>query len=172
MIEERYTGSYGAYKVLRFSLGEVDFAIKLSNVNEIINMTEIRKIPRSPAFIDGVIHLRGNIIIIVDLRKLFRIVPGSQKKPKIIIYSMKKKQVGFIVDDVSRIVQKNSEDILPPPPIIIKGPTAGCIFGIFEDLDKNVLLLELEKSFSALEEQSINEVLKQELTYLIDEINE
>ncbi len=172
MIEDKFTSSFGAFKVLLFTLGEIDFAIKLSNVNEIINMTEIRNIPRSPSFIDGVIHLRDNIIIIVDLRKLFQIIPSAAKKPKIIVYSLKKRQIGFLVDDVSSIIQKSAEDILPPPPVIIKGPTANSIMGIIEESDKNVLLLDLEKSFSALEEQSINEVLKQELTFLIDEINE
>ncbi len=171
-MDKEITGVGQSFKALLFALGNIDFAIQLSKVTEIIRMTEIRKVPRVPIFVEGVIHLRGRIIIIVNLRKLFMIKGKPSKNSKIIIFSIDEKQIGFIVDDVSKIVQKNSKDILPPPPVVIKGPVPDCIFGVIDESDKNILLLDLTRSFSALEEIGLNQALERELSFLVDQIND
>lgn len=152
-------------------MGNTDFAVKLSDVTEIIRMVEIRKIPRVPAYIEGVLHLRGEIIIVVNLKKLLLIVGKSIKQPKIIIFSLGDKKIGFIVDDVSKIVQKRENEILPPPPVILTGPAPDCITGVFEENEKNVLMLDLARSMSSLEEEGLNKVLERELSFLIEQIN-
>ena len=73
MNENTHFGTYHTFKVLYFSLGENDFAIRLSKVDEILRMTTIRKIPRVPDFIEGIIDLRGSIVVVIDLRNLFLI---------------------------------------------------------------------------------------------------
>ena len=82
------------------------------------------------------------------------------------------KKIGFVVDSVSRILEKNPGNILPPPPVILKGLAPECLFGIFEEKNNNVLFLDLNKSFSSIEEEGLNQVLQQELSLLIDYINE
>lgn len=161
-----------SHKVLLFSIGEINFAIRLSDVSEIIKLSEVRKIPRVPGFIEGVLHLRGEIIIVISLRKLLLVKGSSQKKAKIIVFSMQGRKVGFIVDDVTRIVQKSENDILPPPPVILSGPAPDCITGVIEEKDRNILIIDLKKSLSALEEEGLNQVLERELSFLIDQINE
>ncbi len=153
-------------------MGKTDFAIKLSDVIEIIRMMEIRKIPRVPAYIEGVLHLRGEIVIAVNLKKLLLIAGKTNKQPKIIIFSMGDKKIGFIVDDVSKIIQKRDKEILPPPPVILNGPAPDCITGVFEEKEKNVLMLDLSRSLSAWEEEGLNKVLERELSFLIEQINE
>lgn len=161
-----------SFKILHFVMGETNFGVKLSEVTEIIKMMEVRKIPRVPAFIEGVLHLRGEIVIIINLKKLL-LIAGKQNKPsKIIIFSIYGKKIGFIVDDVSKIIQKRNNDILPPPPVILKGPVTDCITGVFEENMKNVLMLDLTKSLGVLEEEGLNKVLERELSFLIDQINE
>ena len=54
-----------------FRLGEEDFGVNINNVQEINRMVEITKIPQSPAFVEGVINLRGQIIPVIDLRSWF-----------------------------------------------------------------------------------------------------
>ena len=75
-------------KILHFMMGKIDFGIKLSEVNEIVKLMDIRKIPRVPPFIEGVIYLRGELIIVVSLRKLLNIDDNKPEKPKIIIFSL------------------------------------------------------------------------------------
>ena len=158
-------------RILRFQLGDQDFAVKLSSVQEIVNMMSVRKIPRVPDFIEGVIHLREEIIIVVDLRKLFELEIGETTKPKIIIMSFPDKQIGFVVDDVVEIINKQNEDILEAPPVIIGGLQQNCVLGVFEENGKNIMLLDLIRSFSTLEEMGLTSVLQKELSLLIDQIN-
>jgi purine-binding chemotaxis protein CheW len=159
-------------KILHFGMGTIDFAIRLTDVNEVIKLMEIRQIPRVPVFVEGVLHLRGELIIIISLRKLLKISGRQHEKSKIIIFSMFGRKIGFIVDQVSRIIQKRREEILPPPPVILRGPAPDCITGVIEEKGKNLLLLDLKKSLSALEEERLNQVLQRELSFLIDQINE
>ncbi|MCP4753759.1 MAG: purine-binding chemotaxis protein CheW [Proteobacteria bacterium] len=160
------------FKVIHFNLGYLDFAIKLTRVIEVVTMQKIRKIPGAPEFVEGVINLRGDITVVVDLRKLFLIGGTLETQPKILVFSLNDKGIGFIVDNVSQILRKNQEDILDPPPVVIKGLEQDCIYGVFEEKGKNVLLIDLTKSLSALEAEGLDQVLKQELTYLVDRIKE
>ncbi len=159
-------------KILHFIMGEIDFAIRLSDVNEIVKMMDVRKIPRVPPFIEGVLHLRGDLIIVVSLRKLLNIEAELPKKPKIIIFSLYGKKIGFIVDDVVKILLKQDKQILPPPPVVLEGFATDCITGVFEEKNRNILMMDLKRSLAAMEEEGLNKVLERELTFLIDQINE
>lgn len=159
-------------KILHFSIGSIDFAIRLSDVDEVVKLMDIRKIPRVPVFIEGVLHLRGDLVIVINLKKLLAVKGGYHPKSKIIIFTLFDRKIGFIVDDVSRILQKPEDQFLPPPPIILRGPAPECINGVVEEKGKNLLLLDLKKSLSALEEERLNQVLQRELSLLIDRINE
>ena len=159
-------------KLLHFTMGNIDFALKLSDVDEIIKLMEIRKVPRVPVFIEGVLHLRGELTIIISLRKLLKIRGDQHEKSKIVIFSMFGRKIGFIVDDVSRIIQKRNDEILPAPPVVLRGPAPDCITGVVEEKGKNLLMIDLKKSLSALEEERLNQVLQRELSFLIDQIND
>lgn len=159
-------------KILQFNMGVTDFAIKLSDVDEVVNLMDIRKIPRVPMFIEGVLHLRGDLVIVISLRKLLRIGGKQNEKSKIIIFSMFDRKIGFIVDDVSRIIRKNEKEILPSPPVVLSGPAPECVVGVVEEKGKNLLMLDLKKSLAALEEERLNQVLQRELSLLIDRIND
>ena len=160
------------YKFLHFVLGGNHFAIRLSEVTEIIKLAQIRKIPRVADFIEGVLHLRGENVIIVNLGRLLHISETIHEKAKIIIFTLFERRIGFIVDNVTKIIQKKENEILPPPPVIIQGPAPDFITGVFEENEHNILMIDLRKSLAALEEESINQVLARELSFLIDQINE
>lgn len=159
-------------KILHFSMAKTDFAIRLSDVNEVVKLTEFRKIPRVPYYVEGVLHLRGELIIIISLRKLLNISGEQNPKSKVIIFTLGDRKIGFIVDDVYRIIQKREDEILPAPPVILRGPAPDCIVGVIEEKEKNYLLLDLKKSLSTMEEERLNQVLQRELSFLIDQINE
>jgi purine-binding chemotaxis protein CheW len=161
-----------SFKILHFLMGDIDFAIRLSDVNEIVKLTGIRKIPRVPSFIEGVLHLRGELVVIVSLRKLLNVEGESPEKSKIIILSLFDKKIGFIVDEVTKILQKQENEILPPPPVVLKGLAPDCMIGVFKENNRNILMLNLKRTLAVIEEESINQVLQRELSFLINQINE
>lgn len=153
---------YETLHLICFKLENLNFAMEIQNIQEIVNMQEIRKIPRTPKFILGVINLRGSIIPVISLRKQFDLEPlKDQKNAKIIIFSQAEKAVGFIVDDVSHVIQLNQNDIAPAPPVLMRGIDAQCILGIFLEKEKNILLVDLMKAFSEKEIRILEEIIQQ-----------
>ncbi|SCN22656.1 Chemotaxis protein CheW [Clostridium sp. N3C] len=59
-------------QLVTLKLEREEYAIKINYVEEITRMTEVTRIPRAPYFIDGIVNLRGNVIPVLNLRKMFR----------------------------------------------------------------------------------------------------
>ncbi|MCU0631638.1 MAG: chemotaxis protein CheW [Methanolinea sp.] len=98
-------GSGGSLQVVEFLLGKEYFAIDLFDVKEVVEYTTITKLPNTPAFIKGIIDLRGEITTIVDLKQRMRITEASdqpEENCRIIVLDEKntKSKIGIMVDDV------------------------------------------------------------------------
>ena len=70
-------GSGEVIQYLTFRLDEEAFATEITKVREVLEHTEVTKVPRTPEFMRGVINLRGNIVPVVDLRLQFGMEPGE-----------------------------------------------------------------------------------------------
>lgn len=112
-------GSRSLLQVIRFTLGDEAFAMDILQVEEIIRMMEITRVPKAPAFVEGVINLRDRVIPVVDLRKRFEITPkGDDGQRRIIVVRTRPKPIGLIVDAVSEVLRLSAERVEPPPPAI------------------------------------------------------
>jgi len=128
-------------------------------VNEVIVLPEIIPMPKVPAFMKGVINLRGLIIPIIDLRLALNMDEVEYNKQTcVIIVKMiidgSEKLVGFIVDCVSEVFEITASDIEAPPAY---GVTNNNEFlkGIGKVKDKIIMLLDIDKILS----QNISEAL-------------
>lgn len=101
---------------LTFRLGDEEYGIDILKVNEIRGWEKPTAIANMPAFIKGVINLRGTIVPIVDLRLKFRL--GEAKYDSftvVIIVSVAQRVVGIVVDAVSDVVALAPQQIRPAP---------------------------------------------------------
>jgi purine-binding chemotaxis protein CheW len=99
-------------KFMIFSLGEHRFAISLSQVKEVIAMTDITRLPNVPGYFCGLINLRGQIISIIELaQKLEFNGLAKSAKPCIIISEVSGMVLGFIVDDVLEVMGLEEEQV-------------------------------------------------------------
>ena len=64
-------------QVVTFQLGNEEYAIDILQVQEIVMMTEITRMPKAPRFIEGIVNLRGQMIPIIDMRKRFDLAEGK-----------------------------------------------------------------------------------------------
>ena len=105
-----------AGKYLTFCLASEDYGIPILKVREIIGMMPITTVPRMPAFVKGVINLRGKVVPVVDLRLKF----GLQKidygeRTCIVVVEIAgetgTRPAGVIVDSVSEVIAIKDEDI-------------------------------------------------------------
>ena len=118
-------------------------------------MTEIRKVPKAPQFVEGVINLRGTIVPIIDLRKRFDLDANESKHTaKILIVELGKNQVGMIVDNVSEVMRFYTDEIEKAPPMFSSNISSQYVQGVAKLNDKLIILLDIEKLLS-FEEQSV-----------------
>ncbi len=134
-------------QLVSFKLGIEEYAIDISNVQEIIKMPEITKVPKAPYYVEGVVNLRGNILPIIDTRKRFDMdqfeLMGSTR---IVVTNLNEMTVGLIVDSVSEVLRIDLRKIDPPPSILIDS-SAAFLRGIgkLNDGKRLISILELEK---------------------------
>lgn len=117
--ESAPTGKGGKY--LTFALGREEYGLEILKVREIIGFMEITAVPRTPAYVKGVINLRGQVISVVDLRAKFA-MPSAEKTDETCIIVVEintgdgtKLSTGIIVDRVSEVLNIAEESIEPAP---------------------------------------------------------
>jgi purine-binding chemotaxis protein CheW len=105
-----------AQEYLTFTLGPEEYAIDILKVQEIRGYEQPTTIANAPAFIKGVINLRGTIVPVVDLRIKFQ-VGKAEYTPftVVIILNIAGRIVGMVVDSVSDVTSMNPEQIRPAP---------------------------------------------------------
>jgi purine-binding chemotaxis protein CheW len=102
-------------EVLEFTLGNEHYALDITPVREIVEMTPITIIPRAPEHITGVINLRGEIVNILNLNSFLKL-PNRPILPsqKIIVFmadAAKGNNVGIIVDNVSSVTEISTAQV-------------------------------------------------------------
>ncbi len=158
MAQDHFAEQYHSIHLAIFKVGEFMMATKINQVEQIIFLDEVRKLPNMPGFIEGVFDYFQKIVTVIDLRKVFKITGRETEDLKVIIYSLNDKLIGFIVDDVTQVVQKFENELNPSPPPIIQGVNPDCIFGMLKENDDHVLLIDLDKILTYQETQIVSQV--------------
>lgn len=135
------------HKYLTFVLGDVFYGIDIQYVREIIGMQDITVVPDVPAFIKGVINLRGKVIPVMDVRTRFNMGARSyDDRTCIIVIHVDDWLVGLVVDTVSEVLDIPAADIEPPPEAFGFGQrTDHFIAGMGKVGDEVRMLIDAEK---------------------------
>lgn len=142
-------------KFLTFLMDEVKYGLEILKVREIIGMMNVTSIPMTPAFVRGVINLRGKVIPVVDLRLKFGIeVKRDTERTCIILVHLARTTqemiIGIIVDEVSDVLEISKDQIEPPPSF---GPDirTDFILGMGKVEEKVMTMLDIDRVFSEQE---------------------
>lgn len=141
------------FKLLTFLLGEESYGIPISRVKEIIGIHPITRIPHAPAFLKGIINLRGSVIHVVDLRLKLGLneVPYNERTCILICnvsLDDKEESLGIIVDTVSEVLNISDENVEDPACCGRNpGEENDYIYGIGKLKDKNLIILDIAKMF-------------------------
>ncbi|KXB32425.1 chemotaxis protein CheW [Dechloromonas denitrificans] len=140
---------------LTFTLGGEMFGVGILNVKEIIEFGNLTEIPMMPAFIRGVINLRGAVVPVIDLAARF----GGKttevgRRTCIVIIEVPdedtRHDIGVIVDAVSEVLEIPGSEIEPPPSFGAR-IRADFIHGMGKVAGKFVILLDITKVLSVEE---------------------
>jgi purine-binding chemotaxis protein CheW len=126
-----------------FRLGEEEYGVDISQVQEINRMMPITRVPRAPEFMKGVINLRGQLIPIVDLRRRFGMPPVEPtKSTRIVVVEIGHSRVGLVVDGVSEVLKLPVEHI-DAAPEMMADTDAGYVRGVGKSGERLIVLLDL-----------------------------
>ena len=132
-----------------FRVGAEMYALDIMRIKEIIRPQKLTPVPKAPAFIEGVINLRGAVIPVVDLRKRFdQAISVIDRKTRVIICALAGKIIGLIVDEVTEVRRCSRQEIQPAPQFL-KGKGTDFFIGVYRRDEDLVMLLDLEKILSS-----------------------
>ena len=143
------------YVVFSFSKKENIFekyAANVSQIKEIQEYAQVTPIPNSNPNLRGILNVRGQIIPIIDLRKILSLEDVFSDRTHILISDIDKSMVGFLVDKVEQVVKISEQDIDFTKPEFLKHISyIQCIAKINGEL---ISILDLKKIIDSL--QSMN----------------
>ena len=136
---------------LTFRLGAEEYGIDILRVQEIRSYEPPTRIANSPAFIKGVVNLRGVIVPIIDLRlKLGCDSAEYTHFTGVIVLNVRGRVVGAVVDSVSDVLQLGGDAIRPAPALSAAIDT-GFITGIGSVAERMLILMDIEALMSSSE---------------------
>ena len=131
-----------------FRIGSELYALDIMRIKEIIRPQKLTPIPKAPAFIEGVINLRGVVIPVADLRKRFdQPISETNSKNRIVVCSLSGRIIGLMVDEVTEVKRFGRNEIAPAPQFI-DGPEANYFLGVARRDEDLIMLIDLEKVLS------------------------
>ena len=130
-------------QLLTFSLGDEEYALDLEHIREIIKPREITDIPRVPAFILGIVSLRGVVIPVFDLSCRLRL-EGAETTlaSRIVVCQEGERLAGLLVDSISQVVHLPTRKI-EPPPNMLSGIDRDMVEGVGRHQGRMMILLNL-----------------------------
>lgn len=143
------TGGAREGKYLTFALGPEEYGLEILKVREIIGYMEVTAVPRTPAYVKGVINLRGQVIPVVDLRAKFAMAEAEVTEQTCIIVveitqAGKAFNTGIVVDRVSEVLDIATDQIEEPPQLST-GNESSFILGMAKVGEKVKILLDINE---------------------------
>jgi purine-binding chemotaxis protein CheW len=139
----------GTREVLVFILGTEEYGVDILKVQEIRGYDKVTPIPKSPAYLKGVVNLRGVIVPLVDMRVRFALgEPSYDASTVVVILRVAGRVIGLVVDAVSDVVRLGPQDVKAAPTL---GSVVDSSFlaGLATRDDRMILLLDIEKLLSS-----------------------
>jgi purine-binding chemotaxis protein CheW len=141
-----------------FELADEHFGIEISMVEGIVKMQEITKIPQSPAYVEGIMNLRGAVLPVIDLEKRFGIAPHERTRDtRIVNVHMGNLKIGMIVAAVSEVLTID-DSLIEPAPAIVTTINSRFITGIARIDSRLVILLDLSLVLSDGEKEMVTKL--------------
>jgi purine-binding chemotaxis protein CheW len=151
-----------ACQYMTFKLGEELFAINVAQVREVLEVLQITKVPTAPAYMRGVVNVRGQAIPVVDLRLRFGLpsIPDSVIT-RVIVMELnidgETAIIGGLADSVHEVIELEPDNINPPPRIAMRWRT-DFILGMGKRGDDFIIILDVNAVFSSEELISVSDL--------------
>lgn len=134
-------------QLVTFTMAGETYALEIQQVEAIINLIPITRVPKAPPHIDGVINLRGEIVPVINTRRRLRLTELERKPSnQIIILSFEEEKVkaGFLVDSVQEVIRL-PESAIEPPSRVSESVDVEYLRGVGKIDNKIIILLNASR---------------------------
>ena len=149
--------SRGLLQLVGFRLQGEEYGLDILEVQEIIRMQNLTRVPNAPDFVEGVINLRGKVIPVVGLRKRFGLPPHEKTKDsRIVVVELKGDVLGFEVDSVSEVLRIPADTVEPAPRLSMRNNEY--ISGVGKLEGRLLLLLDVNRLMTDVESGGLSKL--------------
>ncbi|MES2832424.1 MAG: chemotaxis protein CheW [Pseudomonadota bacterium] len=145
------SNAHDVVQFLAYCLGSEEYGIDIQKVQELRGYDAVTVIANAPAFIKGVVNLRGIIVPIIDMRIKFNLgTPVYDQFTVVIILNIGGRVVGMVVDSVSDVITLSAEQIKPAPAMGTAVDT-DYLMGLGTVDGRMLILLDIDRLMSSAE---------------------
>ena len=138
------------FQLVTFRLGNEWYGVKVSSVKEVIRVPKITYLPSAPNYIAGIVSIRGNILSVTNLRRIFGLKEAAITDiSRIVVAESDSFQTGFLADEAFEVIDVPVSKI-EPPLTTLESNKAQYIEGEFRDGERLIVILNAEKLIKGL----------------------
>jgi len=125
-----------------FRIGDGEYVLPASSVLELESFSGATPVPGAPAYVAGLVQIRGRVIPVVDLRKRFG-MPVSERalEQRVIVIEQDGRRVGLLVDTAREVVKLLPDSFRPPPELVVE-QASGFVKAVAQLGQRLVMLLD------------------------------
>lgn len=151
-------------QLVTFQLGAEYYGIDIMQVKSIEETKEVRAIPNSPAYVEGIFNLRGEIIPVINLHKRFHLQAAELSEEDtllsgFLIIRLDGMHVAIIIDKVSRVMSIEPGEIQAPPQML-SGIGAEYIEGVVHRDEGYLIVLDIDRLFNLREIAALESIAR------------
>jgi purine-binding chemotaxis protein CheW len=137
------TAEAAELQVIEFRLGQEFYALPIADVREVRRYEPVTPMPESPAFMAGVLRLRGHVLAVMDLaQRLGKKSAEHGDKTRLLIVRLSQSWTGLIVDEVQGVITLSKKAFQALPAVSAQPPGPHYVSAIFQAEERLVLLLD------------------------------
>jgi purine-binding chemotaxis protein CheW len=145
-------------QLVSFKVAGEEFAMDIMQVQEIIRLDKVTKVPHAASFVEGLVNLRGNVLPVIDLRRRFDMESKAyDDSTRVVVVDIQGRKTGIIVDAVSEVLRLSSAKVEHAPAIVKAGFREDFIEGVGKLAEGKRMLLLLRAN-RLLSDQEVSEL--------------
>jgi purine-binding chemotaxis protein CheW len=149
MLANPIPGKTDELEISSFYLGDALMGVPIDQIEEINHQFDLTPVPHTPAYVRGLINLRGQVVTVIDLRVALGLEPADQTRQSCnVVVRSRGEQIGIAVDRIADVVRTRWADV-EPSPANVAGVDGQYFRGICKLPEGLLVILDVEKILSA-----------------------
>ena len=162
-LSESMAQARSSMQYVGFRLADQEYAFRIEQIQEIVIPDRVTRMPQVPDYVEGVSNLRGTIIPIINLRRLFDLEAAARNdETRTIVANVGQRTIGCTVDAVTQVIRITSENIQPAPDLL-KSKGASYIAGFAKVESRLVILLEISELLDPSKLEQVRDIARRGL---------